>query len=152
MASNIHEGRFLHIELLLDYHEQCSYKKDKLFSEISAALAPSQNVEKTSLWPRITPRSLLRQLAQDRITTLPDQWKSVITRYAVSFLKYQQSLRMLELSSRQKTEELLREIEAISHDVLAESTSDWLLIQVHPFFLLAKTDWLTEMSRSRRIL
>jgi hypothetical protein len=124
-------------ELLLDYHEQCSHRRDKLFSELSAALAPSQGVEEficiAGLWPRITPRSLLHQLTQGRIGTLPDQWKFVITRYAVSFLKYQQSLRMLELSSRQKTEELLREVEAISHDVLAGSTPDWLLIQVHHF-------------------
>jgi hypothetical protein len=54
----------------------------QIFSEISAILAPSQNTEKANaiagLWPRITPRSLLRQLAQDRIGTLPDQWKVAI--------------------------------------------------------------------------
>jgi hypothetical protein len=123
-------------EVLLLYHKECSNRKDKLFSEIFAALSPLQNVEETSriagLWPHITPRSLLRQLARDRISTLPGQWKFVITRYAVSFLMHQQSLRMLELSSRQKSEELLREIEAICHDVLAKSTPDWLLVQVRP--------------------
>jgi hypothetical protein len=87
------------------------------------------------LWPRITPRSLLRQLAQDRIGTLPDQWKAVITRYAVCLLKYQQSQRLLELSSSQKREELLREIETMRSDVLAESTPDWLLVQVRPLRL-----------------
>jgi len=122
-------------ELLLRYHDGCTQKKDRIFSEISAALAPSQNVEKTSsiagLWPRITPRSLLHQLAHDRISTLPDQWKSVIMRYAVSFLRYQQSLRLLELSSKQKHEDLLREIETVHDDVLlVESTPDWLLVQV----------------------
>ena len=75
-------------ELLRLYHDECSQSKDKLFSEISATLAPSQEVEKTSgiagLWPRITPRSILSQLAQNRIGTLPDQWKIVITRYAVA--------------------------------------------------------------------
>jgi hypothetical protein len=41
----------------------------------------------------------------------------------------------LELSSEQRHDELLREIEAIRDNVLAESTSespDWLLIQVRP--------------------
>ena len=118
------------------YHDECSQRKDKLFSEISAILAPSQEVEKTSgiagLWPRITPRSILSQLAQNRIGTLPDQWKIVITRYAVALLKYQQSIRLLELWSIQKHEELLREIEVIRSDVLVESTPDWLLVQVSP--------------------
>jgi hypothetical protein len=125
-----------HADLLL-YHKDCSQRKSKIFSEISAALAPSQIVEETShiagLWPRITPRSILRQLARDRIGVLSDQWKTVIVRYAVSFLKYQQSLRMLELSSRQNRQELLQEIEAIRHGVLVESTPDWLLVQVCPF-------------------
>jgi hypothetical protein len=125
-----------HKDLLL-YHEDCSRKKRKIFSEISKALAPSQNVEEichiAGLWPRITPRSILRQLAQDRIGILSDQWRSVIVHYAISFLKYLQSLRMLELSSRRNREELLQEIEAIRYGVLSESTPDWLLIQVCPF-------------------
>jgi hypothetical protein len=121
-------------EVLLVHHNECSYKKDKLFSEIVAALSPSQKIEKfcslAGIWPRITPRSILRQLAHDRINTIPKQWKLVFMCYAVTFLKYQQSLRMLELSSRQKHEELLREIDAIRRNIVAESTPDWLLIQV----------------------
>jgi hypothetical protein len=123
-------------ELLRLYLAECSHKKEKIFSEISAMLAPSQNVEKANdiagLWPRITPRSLLRQLAQDRIGALPDRWKAVITRYAVCLLKYQQSKRMLELSSSQKYEELRRETESMRSDVLAELAPDWLLVQVRP--------------------
>jgi hypothetical protein len=120
--------------LLRVYHDECSQGRDRIFSEISAALAPSQNVENidyiAGLWPRVTPRSILRHLARDLIDTLPDQWKNVIVCYACSLIKYQHSLRLLELSARQKQEELLREIEAIRSDVLAKSTPDWLLIQV----------------------
>jgi hypothetical protein len=123
-------------EALVVYYNECSHKKDNLFSEISAALAPAGDVEETirisGLWPSITPRSILRHLAQDRISTLPERWKFVITCYAVSFLKYQQSLRLMELSSRQQHEELLREIDTIRHDILAESSPDWLLVQVRP--------------------
>jgi hypothetical protein len=125
-------------EFLLLYHDECSLKKDNMFSDISAALAPSQNVEKTNdvagLWPRITPRSLLRQLTRDRIKKLPDLWRSLIMHYATSLLKYRHSLRLLELSSGQNHEELLLEIEAIRNNVLVESTPDWLLIQVRPLF------------------
>ena len=121
-------------ELLRLYYDECCLWKDEMFSEISATLGPSKNVEKANvvagLWPRITPRSLLSQLVQDRLGTLPDQWKAVITRYAVCLLNYQQSRRMLELSSSQKYEDLLREIDSMRRDVLAESTPDWLLIQV----------------------
>ena len=123
-------------ERLLVYHHECSYRKDTIFSKICAAVAPSQNVEATNriagLWPRITPRSLLRQLAQDRINTIPYGWRAMITHYAIALLKYRHSIRLLELSSRQQHEELRREIEAINNDVLSESTPDWLLIQVCP--------------------
>jgi hypothetical protein len=122
--------------LLRLYHDESSHGKDKIFSEISATLAPSRNAEKANsfagLWPRITPRSLLRLLARDRVGTLPDQWKAVITRYAICLLKYQQSRRLMELFSSQKREELLRETETMCSDVLSESTPDWLLVQVRP--------------------
>jgi len=135
-ASQSAQGAVPSYEVLRLYHDECSQRKDKLFSEISATLAPSQEAEKTSgiagLWPRITPRSILRQLAQNRIGTLPDRWKIVITRYAVVLLKYQQSIRLLELLSIQKHEELFRETAAIRDNVLAESTPDWLLVQVCP--------------------
>jgi len=123
-------------EVLLVYHNECSHMKDKIFSEIEATLSPSQIAAKiigiAGLWPRFTPRSILRQLARDRFTRLPDQWKAVIMRYALSFLKYQQSIRLLELSSRQRHEEILREIEAVCDDGIQEWTPDWLLIQVSP--------------------
>ena len=123
-------------DALLLYYKECSHRKETLFSEISAILAPSQNVEETSriagLWPRITPQTILGQLAQNRISTLPGRWKFIIIRYAISFVKCQQSRRILQLSSAQKYEELLQETEAICNDVLAESTPDWLLVQVRP--------------------
>ena len=126
-------------KVLLDYHDECSRRKNYIFFEISAALSPSRNLEETNysagLWPRITPRSLLRQLSRDRISRLPNQWQSLILCYATALLKYRHSQRLLELSSEQKHEELLRETEAIRNNVLAESTSespDWLLIQVRP--------------------
>ena len=122
--------------LLLDYHHECDDRKNTIFSEIGAGVAPSQGVEETNhiagLWPRITPRSLLRQLAQGYINTLPYAWRSIITHYAISLIKYRHSIRLLELSSRQQREELLREVEAIYNDILSESTPDWLLIQVCP--------------------
>ncbi len=135
-ASQPFQGVIPSYELLHLYHDECSKGKDELFSQISATLAPSQDVEKISgiagLWPPITPRSILGRLVQGRIGDLPDHWKIVIERYAVSLIKYQQSKRLLELLSGEKHEELLQETKAIRSGVLAESTPDWLLVQVRP--------------------
>jgi hypothetical protein len=124
-------------DALLRYRDLCSEGKDAIFSELSEVLAPSQKSENvisvSGLWPRITPRSILRELSRDRVRTLTDRWKHVITRYAVAFLKYQQSQRLVELSSRRRHEELLREAETICEDVAAACSPDWLLIQVSLF-------------------
>ncbi|KAH9033523.1 hypothetical protein EDB85DRAFT_2144913 [Lactarius pseudohatsudake] len=126
-------------EALRQYRDQCSKRKASLFSELSGALAPSQKLENvvsiSGLWPRITPRSILRELSRDRVSTLTDQWKHAITRYAIAFLKYQQSQRLVELSSRRRDEELLREAETVCEDVAAACAPDWLLIQIDANFL-----------------
>ncbi|KAH9028425.1 hypothetical protein EDB83DRAFT_2422333, partial [Lactarius deliciosus] len=116
------------------YRDECSRRKDLMFSELSEALTPTQGAEKVldiaGLWPQITPRSVLRQLARNRIGSLPDQWKRVITRYAITILKYQQSQRLLELAFWRKNEAFFRETKTICEDMAAESTHDWLLIQI----------------------
>ena len=124
-------------EALLEYRDLCSEKKDSIFSELFGTLAPLQRHETvigmSGLWPRITPRSMLRELSRGRVCTLTDQWKHAIIRYAVAFLIYQQSQRLLELSSRRRDEELLREAETTCGNVAAACTPDWLLIQVSQF-------------------
>jgi hypothetical protein len=137
IASQFARGGIPSEEVLLLYHGECSYRKDSMFSEILACLAPSGNIEEINgiagLWPRINPRTILRQLARGHISTLPYQWKPVIVRYAVSCLEYQRSIRLLDLSSRREHEELLREAESICRDVMTEWTPDWLLVQVRLF-------------------
>ena len=124
-------------EALRYYRDLCSKQKDAIFSQLSQALAPSQKRENvvslSGLWPRITPRSVLRELSKDCVHTLTDQWKNAITRYAVAFLKYQQSKRLLDLSSRRRDDELLREADTTCEDVTAACSPDWLLIQVSQF-------------------
>ncbi|KAH9059214.1 hypothetical protein EDB87DRAFT_1684972 [Lactarius vividus] len=126
-------------EALLQYRKSCSDEKDAIFSELLEALAPSQKIEHvlsiSGLWPRITPRSILRELSRERVHTLADQWKHAITRYAVAFLKYQQFQRLLELSLRHRDEELLQEAETACEDVAAACSPDWLLIQIDANFL-----------------
>ncbi|KAI9453949.1 hypothetical protein BJY52DRAFT_1427406 [Lactarius psammicola] len=116
-------------EALLQYRDLCSRQKDAIFYELSEALKPSRKLEKvvsaSGLWPRITPRSILRELSRDRVRTLADRWKHAITRYA----------RLLELSSRRRDEELLREAETACEDVAAACSPDWLLIQIDANFL-----------------
>ncbi|KAH9056702.1 hypothetical protein EDB87DRAFT_1687037 [Lactarius vividus] len=124
---------------LLQYRDSCSKTKDTIFSELSAVLTPSEQQEivasVSGSWPRITPRSVLRELSRDRVHALTDQWKHAITRYAIAFLKYQQSQRLVELSSRHRDEELLQELETVCEDVAAACSPDWLLIQIDANFL-----------------
>jgi len=124
-------------EELLKYHDLCSKQKDAIFSELSETLAPSQKAEivlrLSGLWPRLTPRSILRQLSKDHVHTLTDQWKVTILRYAVVFLKYQQSKRLLELWCSNRHEELIRELDALCECVDVAYSPDWLLIQVSCF-------------------
>ncbi|KAH9051484.1 hypothetical protein EDB87DRAFT_1582498 [Lactarius vividus] len=120
-------------EALRHYRDVCSRQKDALFSDISGALAPARKVENvlsvSGLWPRITPRSILRELSRDRIHAVADRWKDAIIRYAIVFLKYQQSQRLVELSSGNRDEEFLREAETACEEVVAACSPDWLLIQ-----------------------
>ncbi len=124
-------------EALLKYHDLCSKQKDAIFSEFSQTLAPSQKLENvlgiSGLWPRITPRSILRQLSKDRVHKLTDQGKNAIICYALAFLKCQQSKRLLELSWSNRNEELLRELDALCEPVAVTYSPDWLLIQVSCF-------------------
>ncbi|KAH9056899.1 hypothetical protein EDB87DRAFT_1833454 [Lactarius vividus] len=138
-ASSLVRRRVPPQEALLQYRDLCSKKKDAIFSEFSEALAPSQNLENvisiSGLWPRITPRSILRELSKDHVHTLTEHWQLAITRYAVAFLRYQQSQRLLELSLRHRDEELLQEAETVCEDVAAGCSPDWLLIQIDANFL-----------------
>jgi hypothetical protein len=126
-------------ESLRHHRDLCSIKKDALFSDIANALAPDRELEKvisvSGLWPRITPRSILRELSRNRVDTLADRWKRAITCYAAAFLKYQQSRRMIELSSQHRNVELLREAETAREEIATACSPDWLLIQVSsPFY------------------
>jgi hypothetical protein len=132
-------------EVLILYHNECSHRKDKLFSDISSTLAPSQQVEETSnlagLWPRIvTPRLILRQLARDRINRLPDQWKSAIKRYAVSFIKKSTVSTFVEAFIETRTRRASPGNGAIRHDTLADLNPDWLLFQVCAILSLKKSE------------
>ncbi|KAF8260775.1 hypothetical protein EI94DRAFT_1747586 [Lactarius quietus] len=135
-ASILGKGSVPPQDELLKYRDSCSKTKDAIFFGISDALEPSQKLERvigvSGLWPRITPRSILRQL---RVRTLTDPWKDAITLYAVAFLKYQQSQRLIELCFRHQSEEFLREAETTCEDIAAYCSPDWLLIQIDANFL-----------------
>jgi hypothetical protein len=121
-------------EVLRHHRDVCRERKDAIFSKLLMTLEPYHRVDKiismAGLWPRITPRSILRELSRDRANTLLEQWKDVIIGYAVAFLKYQQSQRLLELASRHQDEAFFREAETICEDVATACSHDWLLIQV----------------------
>jgi hypothetical protein len=125
-------------KVLHDHRDACRERKDAMFSKLSMALKPNQRVDEVlstaGLWPRITPRLVLRQLSRDHATTLTEQCKDVIIRYAVAFLKYQQSQRLLELALRHQDDAFFREAETICEKVVEACSCEWLLIQVSGCF------------------
>ncbi|KAI0275452.1 hypothetical protein BC834DRAFT_852936 [Gloeopeniophorella convolvens] len=121
--------------VLTSYHEKCHRWQEAEFSRISRALSPSSSrraekiVERAGLWPRITPRSVLHELTMNRARKLPNPWKTAVTQYAVAFLHYQQSRRLLDLSNLEgRDEQFRRGIESVAEDVPLDP--DWLLLQI----------------------
>ena len=130
-------------DVLRHHRDVCRERKDEIFSKLSTTLEPHQRVDTivgmAGLWPRITPQSILRELTKDCANTLTEHWKDVIVGYAVAFLRYQQSQRLLELASRHQDEAFSREAETICEDVAAACPHDWLLIQVGVRFCVSET-------------
>ena len=116
-------------------------RKDAMFSKLLMTLKPNQRVDEVlsiaGLWPRITPRLVLCQLSRDHASTLTEQCKDVIIKYAAAFLKYQQSQRLLELASRHQDDAFFREAETICEEVVVacSESCEWLLIQVSGCFV-----------------
>lgn len=101
------------------------------------ALGPETPVEDIidvcGVWPRITPRTLLQQLALKgnlRSDNFPS-WKKEITGYAYLFLAYQRSQRLVSLARSHNVEEFCKEIDGAGAEFGTDKFSpDWLLAQV----------------------
>jgi hypothetical protein len=102
---------------------------------LKSALGPSTDVESVAstagIWPHLTPRAILGQLALCSRAATPTAWHSTLLGYAQTFMEFQRSQRLIVLARENKHEEFYKELDIAS----AESgtgidRADWLLVQV----------------------
>ncbi|CAE6503402.1 unnamed protein product [Rhizoctonia solani] len=116
--------------------ELCKNNIDSALHQISSAISPQNDIERVILvsgvWPRISSRTALHQLAlrnRPQLDSLP-HWKDELVGYAQVFADYQRSQRLISLAKSQNTEEFYKELDlASSKDDPGLDDPDWLLIQ-----------------------
>ena len=85
---------------LEEYRRQCEEYATTMYREILTSINdhPNSSAERTlQHWPRMSPSLLLRHLAHDQRTELPEAWKNRIVDYGVALTDLQQSERLLRL-------------------------------------------------------
>ncbi|CEL53998.1 hypothetical protein RSOLAG1IB_11530 [Rhizoctonia solani AG-1 IB] len=106
------------------------------FQQIKLSLSPRTDIESVVLtagiWPRITPRLILRQLSfqhRHHMNSLPC-WRDHCIEYAHMFTDYQRSRRLVALAVSQNTEEIFKELNLTNGEPdLGSNDPDWLLAQ-----------------------
>ncbi|KAB5592328.1 kinase-(PK-like) protein [Ceratobasidium theobromae] len=105
----------------------------RLVSSLSALTAIDHIVSISGLWPRVLPRTLLFHLtlkARIKLDTLPT-WRRGIVEYALAFVGYQRSQRLVSLSMLGNTEEFYRELDLTTNEnTVGINNLDWILIQI----------------------
>ncbi|KAJ4467172.1 hypothetical protein C8J55DRAFT_439106 [Lentinula edodes] len=129
---NIHE--------LKQHEEACATRLLTSLERIIAVLKPLSIQEKAiasaGLWPRITLKALLRQLARPVNANLTNEWREVLLYIGRDTLEYQRSTRLLSYAQQGKREDFFREIDTHVYDMAsAIGNPDWTLIQIEGNFL-----------------
>lgn len=143
----VRSGQLPPLRNLYRYRDICHDHKEEMYRKIQNSLAPSarptdirhpadQIVALAGLWPRITVRSVITQLALPYRKNLSTSWKAALIAFAQAFSEYQSSQRLVALASLGKSDEYFRELDArTSLEEEAYHNEDWLLIQVASMLL-----------------
>ncbi|KAK7027537.1 hypothetical protein VNI00_015171 [Paramarasmius palmivorus] len=120
--------------------ELCEARYQSFLQNILAALAPTASWERavasTGTWPRLTLRTLLRQLAYPYNKSLSQSWKEALILLAREILEYQRASRLLSYAQQSKKEDFFRELDTRSFDMEhALQYPDWAMIQIEGNFL-----------------
>ncbi|KAG9080244.1 hypothetical protein FRC06_006897, partial [Ceratobasidium sp. 370] len=102
---------------------------------VRRSLGPASIIETIAstagIWPRLTPRIILRRLALHGRETTPSRWLDGLKKYARSYLEYQRSQRLIGLALSHKQEEFHKELDILKADSGGcTDDPDWLLVQI----------------------
>jgi hypothetical protein len=122
----------------------CKKHMDDLFEQIKSSLEarhvdkPTQDLlESSSLWPRITPASLLALLATATSTELSSDWKRVLVHYGLAVTRFQWATRLYNLSQSRSRDGLAKELENQGHQNWDPMDHpDWMLIEIENNLLI----------------
>lgn len=123
------------VEDLCTNGENCRRYLQSLLDKICHSLGPSTPSERVvsiaGVWPRRTPRDILRRLSLWGRQSLPEVWKEALMEYARAFVEYQHTQYLVLLAQDNKKEDFYKELDLESIDSCALTHNpDWLLVQV----------------------
>ncbi|EUC59846.1 large low complexity protein, putative, partial [Rhizoctonia solani AG-3 Rhs1AP] len=125
---------------LEETREICKEKLTRSFQRLSSTLSAQNDIERVvvaaGIWPRITPRTILRQLSfpnRSQIRLLSN-WRSDLIGYAQAFTHYQRYQRLIALAESNNTAEFYKELDSASDKDLNSENPDWLLVQIDSNF------------------
>ncbi|PQE15350.1 very large low complexity protein [Rutstroemia sp. NJR-2017a WRK4] len=141
-CSSAHERRYtgdllrsfeaLNADSTLEAHlKQATHDVENMYQIICDHLKTGTHslIRKVNMLPRISPISLLQQLASDKVTALPDGWKESLVQYGLSITALQRAERLL--AAAVKPTDLLSELENPGHqDWNPMHHPEWLLMEI----------------------
>ena len=121
---------------------------DDIMSSIGPQNENERMLERSGLWPEISPRSLLERLTLSQRHLLSESWKGRLVDYAQAIAMVQRARRISELSSPEHRAEYEREINNDGQsgwDSL--ENPDWLLVELESNLLIrqVQAEIATEM-------
>ena len=139
----------------IDVEAEASYRisaLQKIANDIMSSIGPQNEtermLEKSGLWPEISPRSFLEKLTLSQRHLLSASWKGRLVDYAQAIAMVQRARRISELSSPEHRAEYEREVNNDGQsgwDSL--ENPDWLLVELESNLLIrqVQAEIATEM-------
>ncbi|GBE85332.1 hypothetical protein SCP_0705190 [Sparassis crispa] len=129
------------------YRDLCHQAFNQSTATIQRSLGPRNLIEQlfctSGQWPRLSEKSLLRNLASTSQTRrmLSKEWEQCLVSYARTCLQFQRSQRLIEYLQQKRYEDLLKELDNQESRIDPDDSSsllnaDWLLVQIENNFLM----------------
>jgi hypothetical protein len=114
------------------YEEKCQFPI-MILDQIQKALKPGSVADYTTysagLWPRVTPKILLRRLSLHERQSTPEEWIPVIIEYAYAIALVQRTRRLLRLATLNQVAEFGIEFSQLRLQS-SRDNMDWMLFEI----------------------